>query len=232
MNGKYSRNLIGLLGGTSWPSTILYYEKLNQIVHKELGKFHSARIFLYSINYNDIKSSYPDNWSNVESYLKEEIQFLLTKQPSCLIICNNTLHKAFDSLNLNISIPVFHAGLLSAKEAVQKKYRKVLLLGTKFTMEDGFFTKYFEDYGIEIVIPNHEHRIFIQEIQTQISAGVKNDSFFRTFQQIISVYKNLDAICLACTELPLYINSDNCKLPIINPIDLQCMEAVKFYLSN
>ena len=220
--------LIGLLGGTSFPSTMLYYEKLNQLVNQKLASFNSSRILLYSINYNEIKSSYATNWKNVEKLLQSEIEFLLEKKPDCLIICNNTLHKAFDSMNLDIQIPVFHAGKLSAKFAKMHGYESVLLLGTKFTMEDGFFAKYFENLGINAIIPNENDRIQIQSLQTRISSGVKSDNFYDDFAKILSKYTNADAICLACTELPLYINPQNCTLPIINPIELQCNEAVRF----
>ena len=220
--------LIGLLGGTSWPSTMLYYENLNKLVNKKLASFNSSRILLYSINYNEIKSSYATNWKNVEKLLQSEIEFLLEKKPDCLIICNNTLHKVFDNLNVDIKIQVFHAGNLAANFAKMHGYKSVLLLGTKFTMEDGFFAKYFENLGIRVVIPNESDRIDIQNLQTRISSGVKSDDFYNEFSKILSKYTNADAICLACTELPLYINSQNCKLPIINPIELQCNEAVSF----
>lgn len=232
--------IIGLLGGTSWPSTISYYEQLNKLVHSRLGGFHSARILLYSIDYHDIKSSYANDWQTVENLLAREIQFFLEptvgysqKKPDCLVICNNTLHKAFDTIKhkLDLQIPVFHAGVLSAQSAITKGYKSVLLLGTKFTMEDGFFAKYFEENNVDVVIPALEDRLKIQSLQTQISNGVKNDSFFQDFASILSKYKNVDAVCLACTELPLYINHKNCSLPIINPIDLQCVEAVNFIIS-
>ncbi len=224
---------IGLLGGTSWPSTIIYYEQLNKLVNARLGGFHSARILLYSIDYHDIKSSYGTDWKMVEAGLKKELEFFIAQKPDCIVICNNTLHKAFDAIGgeINLAIPLFHAGVLCGLEAELKNYKSVLLLGTKFTMEDGFFAKYFEDRNINVKIPDLEDRVRIQNLQTQISVGVKNDAFFTDFELILSNYKNLDAVCLACTELPLYINHTNCHLPIVNPSDLQCVEAVKFALS-
>jgi aspartate racemase len=221
--------LIGLLGGTSWPSTIMYYEKLNQLIHQKFGGFHSASILLYSIDYHDIKSSYANDWQNVENSLTKEIRFFLEKKPDCLVICNNTLHKAFDVIKhkLDLRITILHAGILSANEAVLKGYKSILLLGTKFTMEDGFFAKYFEDNNVSVVIPNENDRVLIQNLQTQISSGITNDNFFGDFAEILSNYKNVDATCLACTELPLYITQQNCSLPIINPIDLQCVRAVQ-----
>jgi aspartate racemase len=167
--------LIGLLGGTSWPSTMLYYKKLNSLVNKQLGGFNSARILLYSINYNEIKSNYATDWQQVEELLEKELEFFLQKKPDCLVICNNTLHKAFDAIKpkLDLQIPVFHAGVLSVQSAIANGYKSVLLLGTKFTMEDGFFAKYFEDNNINIVIPELEDRLKIQNLQTQISSGIK-----------------------------------------------------------
>lgn len=232
MQLQCSQKIIGLLGGTSWPSTILYYEKLNSLINKEMGGFHAARILLYSIDYHHIKSSYGNDWKQVEYELTRELQLLLQKKPDCLLICNNTLHKAFDNIRLNLNIPIFHAGNLSAKFAKSENYKSVLLLGTKFTMEDGFFAKYFEDAQVKVAIPNEDDRRKIQNLQTKIALGVKDDKFFDEFAQILSQYKDVDAVCLACTELPLYINHTNCLIPIINPIDLQCLEAVNFSLEN
>ncbi len=206
--------LIGLLGGTSWPSTMLYYEKLNQLMNKKLASFNSSRILLYSINYNEIKNNYTINWKNVENLLQIELEFLLERQPDCLVICNNTLHKAFDSLNLDIQIPVFHAGKLAAKFAKSNGCKNILLLGTKFTMEDGFFAKYFENLEISVVIPDEHDRIAIQSLQTQISSGVKSDEFYNDFGKILAKYtqiaaKNIDAVCLACTELQFANHKSN-----------------------
>lgn len=101
---------IGILGGTSYPSTILYYETLNKLYHQKFGAFHSCPILLYSIDYNEIKSNYNDGWDVIPQLLKKELQVLLDSSPSCVMIANNTLHKAFDLIKheLEINVPVFH----------------------------------------------------------------------------------------------------------------------------
>lgn len=43
---------IGMIGGTSWESTALYYKLLNQSVHEHLGGLNSAKILLHSLNYD------------------------------------------------------------------------------------------------------------------------------------------------------------------------------------
>ena len=146
-----NKPLIGLLGGTSWPSTISYYEELNR-------QINYPRILLYSIDYGRIKPLYgnSENWQKIAELLKAEIEIITSKGIDSLIICNNTLHKAFDMIepSLNLQIPVHHAGKLSAKKAQKLGAKKVLLMATKFTMQDGFFAKYFIDLGIEVVLPN------------------------------------------------------------------------------
>ena len=101
---------IGLLGGTSWPSTIEYYRTLNEFAQETLGGFHSANLLLRSIDYHDIKSRYYDRWSEIPSLLEQEIKAFVGLRPDCLVICNNTLHKAFDVIEggLALPIPVFH----------------------------------------------------------------------------------------------------------------------------
>ena len=89
---------IGLLGGTSWPSTPLYYRHLNEKIAAALGGHHSAKIILYSIDYHPIKSLYPDGWNEISTFLRAELKRLDDMGPDCVLICNNTLHKGYDIL--------------------------------------------------------------------------------------------------------------------------------------
>ena len=47
---------LGLIGGTSWVSTIDYYRYINQLANEKLGGLNFAQILLYSISFNDVKS--------------------------------------------------------------------------------------------------------------------------------------------------------------------------------
>jgi len=222
--------VIGLLGGTSWPSTFCYYEALNRAAQDVFGGFHSARILLYSIDYHPLKSRYQNGWDEIPALLAKEIGFLLEKKPDCLIVCNNTLHRALDVIRADrdIPVPVFHAGHLAVEEALRQDFKKVLLVATAFTMEDGFFAKYFQDKGIEVIIPVAEDRAVIQAIQTQLAQGNNELSFEATFVSILNRYLDVDAIVLACTELPLLINEGNAPRPLINTIQCQCRAAAQF----
>ena len=228
--------LIGLLGGTSWPSTPLYYEYLNQKVAEKLGGHNSARIVLYSINYDPIKSLYPDGWDKIPDILGKELKTLDDMGPDCILICNNTLHKGYDILVEQQKAPlmgqVIHIVVATAKKAMAMEANRVLLLGTKFTMEDGFFKDRLRFFGLDVDVPSEEDRIEIQEMQTKISAGQMEDSFHDRFKTMLSRYADYDALILGCTELPLVITENETNVPIINPIHAQCDEALKVILSS
>ena len=119
--------IIGLLGGTGWSSTIGYYTLLNKMVNAKLGGYHSAKIILSSIDYQDIMANYGVDHDATAAILKEELQKLLALKPDCFMICCNSLHKYYDMIKAALvpTIPVFHAVELTAKHLQEKGYNKV-----------------------------------------------------------------------------------------------------------
>lgn len=225
---------IGLLGGTGWSSTIDYYRLLNEKVGQRLGGYHSAKIILSSIDYHDIMSNYGKDHAATASALKRELQRLIALNPDCIMICCNSLHKYYDMIkaDLNSTIPVFHAVELVAHEIKKQNYKKVLLLATKFTMEDGFFARTLEAAGIPVIIPHQEERNEMQKIHGQLMQNIVTDQARRYFGALIAKYDDCDAVVLGCTEYPLVVNQDNSSLPIIDPVQLQTSAAVDFALTD
>lgn len=225
---------LGLLGGTSYPSTMLYYQRLNQLVQQRLGGFHSCPMLLYNIDYHGIKSLYPDGWDQIPRLLKKELKNLLSLQPDGLIICNNTLHKAFDMIRHELpqSVPVFHVIELTIRYLQQQQISHVLLLGTRFTMEDGFFKDALTAAGIRVGIPDATERDAIQQIQSQLATGVTEPGFIAYFQQLCDKYAAYEGIILACTELPLAFTEVVSKPLLINTLELQCLAGVDFVLED
>jgi aspartate racemase len=228
---------IGLLGGTGWSSTIGYYKLLNELVHERLGGYHSACIVLKSIDYHDIMSNYGKNPEKIADILHTELLNLYSLNPDGIIICCNSLHKYYDLVKGDIydndHIPVFHAVELVAQYAQKNGYRKVLLLATKSTMEDGFFTKIVEDHGVKVVIPDRAERDAMQKIlSNELIHNKVTEKSRDYFAQIIADHPECDAVILGCTEFPLLVDVTNSKLPIINPVEVQCKAAVEFALND
>lgn len=229
--------IIGLLGGTSWPSTPLYYTLLNQLAAEKAGGHHSARIMLYSIDYHAIKSRYtePGGWDEIPDLLEEELHVLDRAGPDCILICNNTLHKAYDILasrGIALGAQVIHLVVATAREAQARGYKRVLLLGTRFTMEDGFFANRLRFFGLQADVPEEADRKEIQRMQTEISAGRMRPDFYDRFAEMLSRYRGYDGLILGCTELPLAVTAAQTDIPILNPIEAQCAEAIKHAFSK
>lgn len=225
--------IIGLLGGVSWSSTIIYYKILNELVQERLGGQHSAKILLKSIDYHEISNNYGKDHERVAALLEEELRGLIALKPDCILICCNTLHKYYDMIKerLVTNIPVFHALDLVVQELQRQNYKKVLLLATKNTLEDGFFARKLEQSNIEVTIPNQEEREEIHKIHDELKQDVVNEKSKKFFSDLITSYKNLDAVVLGCTELPLIVHQENSSLPIIDPILLQTSAAVDYVLA-
>lgn len=232
--GCDSMKTIGLLGGTGWSSTIGYYRTINELINQRLGGYHSADILLKSIDYHNIMSNYGMDHTVVAHNLKVELQKLLNLNPDCFMICCNSLHKYYDIIKPDLSpeIPILHAVELTAHYLIKQKYFKILLLATKFTMEDGFFAKTLESFGINVVIPTLIQREHMQEIHEALMKDQVTQSARDYFQNLVDQHKNLDAVVLGCTEYPLVFDQRNSALPIVNPAYLQAVAAVGFALTD
>ena len=221
---------IGLLGGTSWPSTIEYYRLLNQYAQDRYGEGHSARLLLWNIDYYNIKRHYPDGWPAINAVLKEELEAFAKTKPACILICNNTLHEGYDQIKQDLvcDIPVLHMPELTAQALHKAGHKKVLLLGTQYTMEAGYYAQKIEHYGIEVVVPNLQERQAIGSMQRMLATGEVNEKFNVHMQEMLTLYTHCDAIVTACTELPLVITPEITALPIIDPLTVQCQAAFEF----
>lgn len=212
---------------------MLPYRLLNEEVQRRLGKHHSARIVLYSIDYNAIKSRYWDRMAEIPQLLASEIDKLLSFGPDCWMLANNTLHKGFDTIASHVaSVSFFHAVTLTRDELVRRGVQSVPLLGTKFTMEDHFFAGPLRAAALNVIIPDEAERADIQSIQSRLSRGETSSSFRPAFSTILGRYEQAgcEAVVTACTEIPLVVDQTSTQMVVTNPLVLQCRSCVEFAL--
>jgi aspartate racemase len=224
---------IGLFGGISWIATIPYYTRLNELVAEQLGDTNSACVFLYSINYAKLKSLYHHGWDQIPDIFETEYKRLLSAKPDCIIMACNTLHKAFDIIadRLPDDVPFFHAVHLTKDYCLQNNIKHPLFVGTAFTMSDDYFIRPLKEAGIDLIVPDDVDQKTIQQIQGEISKGKVYDGQREIFSGIIDKYSAVDAVILACTELPLVAPKSTDSRPMIDPAELQCRAAVNFALA-
>ena len=146
---------IGMLGGMSWESTAKYYEYLNVGIREKLGGLHSAKIAMASLDFEEIDSLQRDgDWISATEILTKAALDLQNTGSDFILICTNTMHKIYDKIQANLSIPVLHIIDSTGKALAAAGYKKVGLLGTKFTMEEDFYKRrLLENFSIETLVP-------------------------------------------------------------------------------
>ncbi len=126
--------VIGLLGGMSWESTVGYYRVINERVKNILGGLHSAKIILYSVDFEPIeKLQHEGDWEETARILSEAAQSVASAGADFLLICTNTMHKVAPQIEKSINIPLLHIADATAEVLVQEGIKTVGLLGTAFT---------------------------------------------------------------------------------------------------
>lgn len=225
---------IGLIGGTSWISTLDYYRCINQFVNDALGKSHSAKIILNSIDFEEyVNLSLTEDWDAVAKKFIYEIGKLERAGADCVLLGANTTHIVADAILPYIGIPLIHIVEATAKAIKSHNQSKVGLLGTRFTMEKSFYRNKMTNEGIDLVIPKDEDRTFIHksifdELGKVIFLQATKERYLRIFDDLVS--RGAEGIIYACTEIPLLIKDEECPVRAYNTIEIHSRAAVDFAL--
>jgi len=227
---------LGIIGGLSWFSTSVYYRTINQLTNQQLGGSHSARLLLYSVDFNDFKTLQEKNdWDKIEQMLTDIALRLQNAGADCIVMATNTPHLVADTLRQKIKIPLLHIAEETAKEIVKQKINKVGLLGTKFTMENSFFKDRLAKFGIETIVPDNSDRDFIHDsIFNELTRGIFKDETKKIYIDIIEKLKTEGAngVIFGCTEISLLIKQDDSSITVFDTTAIHSKAAVDFALST
>lgn len=227
---------IGLLGGMSWESTVSYYQAINQGVKAQLGGLHSAKICLHSVDFAEIAAlQHSDDWDALAQILTTAAQSLEQAGADSLVICTNTMHKLAPHLQSQLSIPLLHIADATAEQLVSDGITKVGLLGTRYTMEQDFYTsRLTQGFGIEVVLPSADQRTVVHNvIYKELCVGEINDISRKIYQDIIDslAAQGAQAVILGCTEIALLISANDTDVPIYDTTAIHAQAAVNFALA-
>lgn len=211
---------IGLIGGTSWESTVTYYQLINTLTNKKLGGNHSARCILYSVDFNDIEANICTNqWDNISDILIEAAVTLEKAGVDFLIMCTNTLHKLVPEIERNIHIPILHIVDATSTKILEKDIKKVGLLGTKPTMTQDFYKKKLFENGIDVLIPNPDDIDIIDSIIfDELCHGIIKEESKNEYLRIVNgLYDNgAEGIILGCTEIGMLVKDEDIIIPVFD----------------
>jgi amino-acid racemase len=226
---------IGLIGGMSWESSLEYYRIINEEVKRKLGGLHSAKILMYSVDFEEIeKAQHQGKWDEATKLMIEAAQRLEKGGVDFVVICSNTMHKMSGEVQKNIRIPLLHIGDATAEKIKEASFKKVGLLGTRFTMEEDFYKgRLMGRYGLEVVIPDEKGRQIVHDIiYKELCLGVIKTSSKGQFCEIIQnlVKDGAEGIILGCTEIPLLIKQEDVKVPLFDTTRIHAESVVEYAL--
>ena len=226
---------LGLLGGMSWESTVSYYQAINRGVNARLGGLHSARLIISSVDFAHIEQlQHKGEWDKTADILIREAKHLETAGAKAILICTNTMHKVAADIEQNITTPLIHIADATGGVLQQDRVRKVGLLGTRFTMEQAFYTSRLEEaFGIEVVIPNEHQRDTIHNIiYEQLCKGVICVDSREAYIEIINALAadGDEGIILGCTEIALLVQQQHTKVRLYDTTAIHASAAVDFAL--
>jgi len=228
---------IGLIGGMSWESTIEYYRIINEEINKRLGGLHSAKIIMYSFDFDEIeKFQSQGRWDSATDVMIEVAKRIEKAGAEIILICTNTMHKMFAQVEESVTIPVLHILDATAEAIKSKEIKKVGLLGTKFTMTQEFYKeRLMSVHGIEVIIPGAQDMEKVNKIiYEELCRGKIKESSKELLKQIIErlVNEGAEGIVLGCTELPLLIKKEDSSVSIFDTCSLHAKKAVEVSLET
>ncbi|MEA3431963.1 MAG: aspartate/glutamate racemase family protein [candidate division WOR-3 bacterium] len=226
---------IGLIGGMSWESTSEYYRIINEAIRENLGGLHSAKIVMYSVDFEEIEQlQHEGKWDDATNLMIDAASRVERGGADFVLICTNTMHRMAEDVIGNINIPLLHIADATAEKIASSGLKKIGLLGTKFTMEQDFYKgRLIRKYGLEVIIPNESDREIVHNvIYNELCLGEIKDTSREQFKIIIKslIDDGAQGIILGCTELPLLINQNDCAVPLFDTTEIHAKAAVEYAL--
>lgn len=223
---------LGLIGGTSWHSTVEYYRQINTLVGKKLGADRNPQLWLHSLDVSLMREGNPAKIKEAYLAIGQKLEQL---GAHAVVICANTPHMVYEYVQPQLDIPILHIADATAQEAKRLGLKKLGLLGTNPTMKKGFIqARIQQKTNIDVIIPdslyqNQVHNFIADEL-TQGDFSPKAKTFFKNQMQLLS-NRGADGIILGCTELPMLLKDQDFLLPLLDTTALHCQMAVNFILS-
>jgi len=227
---------IGLIGGTSWVSTIEYYRIINSEVNARLGGSRSARILLFSVEFGEVRAlEAAGDLDGVGALLADAARTVTNAGADCVLLCANTTHMHADRVQAAVAVPLIHLIDATAREIRRRNLSTIGLLGTKLTMELDFYVDRLKSAGIGAIVPGADERAFIQHtIETELTKSVFTAD---TRERYLGIIRSLAArgaqgVILGCTEIPLLVPAEQCPIPAFDTTRLHALAAVDFALAG
>ena len=213
---------IGIIGGMSYESSIHYYERINNQVNEALGGLNCAKLLIYNVNFEEIRTLMLDNkWDEIGVILAKIAKTLESAGADYIVIATNTMHKLADYVQSEINIPLIHIADCVAAKCKEANTFNVGLLGTKYTMGENFLVDRLKQNGLTVTTPKNEDaineidRIIFDELCKGEIKGTSKEYYINVINNMIKE-EGIEGIILGCTEIEMLIKQEDLSIPIFD----------------
>lgn len=228
---------IGIIGGLAWQSSAELYKIINKLINRKLGGQHSAKCVMYSVDLDPILILRDEEkWDELANIIEDAIRRVETAGADFTVIVSNTMHRTVDIIRDRVSKPILHIADVTAQAILDRGFKTVGLMGTKFTLTQDFYKAKMErDYGIKILVPDEEdinfiHHVIYEELDFSIFSPESSKRFVEIIEKMGD--RGAEGVILGCTEIPLLVKQEQTKIPLFDTTTLLAEAAVREALSE
>lgn len=227
---------IGIIGGLSVESTLEYYKIIARSYNKIIGDSSSPNLVIDSLDLQKLTDWFAaDEWDKVLEELYVSATNLIAAKAEVIIMATNTPHIVFNELEAKVSKPMISIMDAVAKEIKKHNLKKVGLIGTKFTMQGDYYQKAFEKYDLEVITPTIEDQKIISKIiYKELTFHILNDTSRKKYLGVINRLheKGADGVILGCTEIPLLIKQEDCKISVFDTTTIHALSVLEYAMNE
>jgi aspartate racemase len=228
---------IGVIGGMSWESSTEYYRLLNRHAKARLGGHHNARSLLLTVDFAEVEANQrAGDWHALGEQMAQAARQLESGGADLVILATNTMHRVCESIEQAIAVPFLHIADPTGTALRAAGVERVGLLGTRYTMEQTFYTgRLRERHGLETLVPDEAERADVHRIiYDELCHGSVDSASRKIYQRAIDhlAARGAQAVILGCTEITLLIKPEDASLPVFDTTALHAQAAVEWAIES
>jgi aspartate racemase len=221
----------------SWESSTEYYRLFNRHAKARLGGHHNARSLMLTVDFAQVEANQrAGDWNALGQQMADAARQLERGGADLVMLATNTMHRVYESIERAISVPFLHIADPTGTALRAAGIERVGLLGTRYTMEQAFYTgRLRERYGLETVIPDEAERADVHRIiYDELCHGNVIDASRAVYQRVIEslAARGAQAVILGCTEITLLIAQEDSVLPVFDTTALHAQAAVAWAIDS
>ena len=212
---------VGIIGGIGPVSTLDYYSGIINGYRAKSNDDNYPEIVINSINMTEMLSYVSNgNWDLMVNMLLNAIKNLANAGADFAAIASNTPHIVFDKVQERSALPLISIVEATCAQIQQRGCKRVVILGTRFTMSSGLYSEALKKYNIAAIVPSEDeqamiHGIIFPNLEDGIVVPEDKKKMLAIANHLLTNH-NSDGLVLACTELPLMIRDDEIETSVFN----------------